>query len=87
MLKRRIPDRSTVRTSAPRRVTGFFDYTEKFPLRANSRNGRDQDAIDLYLSSDRDSIAVDRGRARDGLYIIMKGIALIDRLRQLIDAR
>lgn len=23
-----------------------------------------------YLSSDRDSIAVDRGRARDGLYII-----------------
>lgn len=40
-----------------------------------------------YLSSDRDSIAVDRGRARDGLYIIRKGIALIDCLRQLIDAR
>lgn len=31
--------------------------------------------IDPYLSRDRDSIAVDRGRARDGLYIIRKGIA------------
>ena len=43
--------------------------------------------IDPDLSSDRDSIAVDRGRARDGLYIIKKGVALIDCLRQLIDAR
>jgi hypothetical protein len=29
--------------------------------------------IDPYLSSDRDSIAVDKGRARDGFYIIRKG--------------
>lgn len=43
--------------------------------------------IDPYLSSDRDSIAIDRGFHRDGFYIIRKGIALIDCLRQLIDAR
>jgi hypothetical protein len=45
-----------------------------------------------YLSSDRDSIAVDRGRARDGFYSILYNIMMnegksFDCLRQLIDAR